>query len=105
MDDAREAARRWARRKRTFYTIVVVYLALSVLWFAIDILTGTDDLWFYWPMLGAGLIVAVIGIAMFGLGGLFGSGWEQRQVDKYLQRRGPEERGGNAQTDQRRPPG
>jgi polyferredoxin len=88
MDDAREAARRLVRRKRTFLTILLVYLALSVLWLAIDLLTGGDDLWFYWPMLGAGVIVAVIGIAMFGLGGLFGADWERRQIDRYLQRRG-----------------
>jgi TctA family transporter len=88
MDDAREAARRLVRRKRTFLTILVVYLALSVAWLAIDLLTGGDDLWFYWPTLGAGVIVAVIGIAMFGLGGLFGADWERRQIDRYLQRRG-----------------
>jgi hypothetical protein len=68
--------------KRSFYRIVVIYLALCVLWFAIDMLAGTDDLWFYWPVLGGGLIVAVIGVAMFGIDGLFGSDWEQRQVDK-----------------------
>jgi TctA family transporter len=104
MDDRREAARRWVRRKRRFSTIVGIYLALSLLWFAIDMLTGTDDLWFYWPMLGAGLIVAVIGIAMFGIGGLLGSDWERRQVDRYLQRRHPGENSGNAQADQRPPP-
>jgi TctA family transporter len=104
MDDRREAARRFVQRKRRFYTILVVYLALSLLWFAIDMLTGTDDLWFYWPVLGAGLIVAVIGIAMFGIGGLFGGAWERRQVDKYLERQGPGENSGNAQAD-RPPPG
>jgi polyferredoxin len=88
MDDARQAAHRWVRRKRRFLTILVVYLALSVLWLAIDLLTGGDDLWFYWPILGAGVIVALIGIAMFGLGGLFGADWERRQVDRYLQHRG-----------------
>jgi hypothetical protein len=88
MDDRQEAARRFVQRKRRFYT-------LRVLWFVIDMLTGTDDLWFYWPVLGAGLIVAVIGIAMFGLGGLFGGDWEQRQVDKYLERRGEGENGAN----------
>jgi hypothetical protein len=88
MGDAREEARRWVRRKRIFYTIVGVYLALSVFWFAIDVLTGGDDLWFYWPMLGAGLGVVVTGILMFGIGGLFGADWERREVDKYLERRG-----------------
>jgi hypothetical protein len=103
MDDRREEARRWVRRKRKFYTILVVYVALCVIWFAVDMLTGTDDLWFYWPVLGAGVIVAVIGIAMFGIGGLFGGDWERRQMDTYLQRRGPEEDSGNAQAD-RLPP-
>jgi TctA family transporter len=87
MDDRREQARRFVQRKRRFYTILIVYLALSLLWFTIDMLTGTDDLWFYWPVLGAGLIVAVIGIAMFGIGGLFPADWERRQLDKYLERR------------------
>jgi hypothetical protein len=87
MDNRQEEARRFVQRKRRFYTILIVYLALSLLWFTLDMLTGTDDLWFYWPVLGAGLIVAVIGIAMFGIGGLFPAGWERRQVDRYLERR------------------
>src|SRR3712207_3192255 len=87
MDDAREEARRRVRRKGNFYRVVVAYLALCVLWFAIDMLTGPDDLWFHWPVLGAGIIVALIGITMFGVGGLFGSDWERQQVDKYLDRR------------------
>ena len=105
MDDRQQAARRLVRRKRRFYTILAIYLALCLLWFAIDLLTGTDDLWFYWPVLGAGLIVAVIGIAMFGIGGLFPADWERRQVDKYLERRGPEDNGGNAQANHRPPRG
>jgi polyferredoxin len=104
MDDRREEARRVVQRKRRFYTILVVYLALCLLWFVIDMLTGTDDLWFYWPVLGAGLIVAVIGIAMFGISGLFGADWERRQVDRYLERRGPGDNSGNAQADNRPPP-
>jgi 2TM domain len=104
MDDRQQAAHRFVQRKRRFYTVLVVYLALSLLWFVIDLLTGTDDLWFYWPVLGAGLIVAVIGIAMFGIGGLFGADWERRQVDRYLERRGPEDNSENAQA-HRPPPG
>ena len=70
MGDAQEDTRRWVRRKQNFYIIIVIYLALSVLWFTIDMLSGTDDFWFYWPMLGAGVIVAIIGIAMFGISGI-----------------------------------
>jgi polyferredoxin len=86
MDRSQEDARRWVRRKRIFYTIIVIYLALVALWFLIDLLTGTEDWWFYWPTLGAGILVAIIGIAMFGISGLFGAGWERRQMDKYAAR-------------------
>jgi hypothetical protein len=84
---ARDEARRWVRRKRIFYTIVGIYLALSLMWFTIDMLDGPDSLWVYWPMLGTGLGVLVIGIVMAGIGGLFGAGWERRQVERYLERR------------------
>ena len=36
---------------------------------------------------------------MSGIGGLFGADWEQRQIDTYLERRGPEDNNGNAQAD------
>lgn len=92
MDPAREEARRWVRRKRTFYTVIIVYFALVLLWFLIDVLTGTDDWWFYWPTLGAGVIVAIVGISMFGLSGLFGGDWERRQMERYMeQHRGPDD--------------
>jgi hypothetical protein len=82
----RAEARRWVRRKQIFATIVAIYLSLSLMWFAIDMLDDSTGFWFYWPMLGTGLAVAATGIGMFGLGGLFGAGWERREIDKYLQR-------------------
>ena len=81
-----EAAASYVRRKRAFYTVLVVYVALVVLWFLIDVLTGADDWWFYWPTLGCGIIVAIIGISMFGISGLFGRDWERRETERYLQR-------------------
>jgi hypothetical protein len=35
-------------------------------------------------MLGTGIGVAITAIVLLGLGGLFGIGWEQRQVDRYV---------------------
>ncbi len=94
--EAREEARRWVRRKRIFYTILGVYLALSLMWFLIDMADDSENLWFYWPMLGAGSAVAVIGVVMFGVGSLFGAEWEGRQMQRYLERhRGDGDGGGN----------
>jgi hypothetical protein len=84
-----QEARRYVRRKRIFYTVVGIWIALSLMWFTIDMLDdGTESLWFYWPMLGTGIAVAITGIVLLGIGGIFGADWEQRQIDKYLRSRG-----------------
>jgi hypothetical protein len=64
------------------------------MWLAIDMADGTENLWFYWPMLGTGVGVAITAIVLLGVGGLFGVGWEQRQIERYLQQhRGRNEAG------------
>jgi hypothetical protein len=88
MDEAREEARRYVRRKRIFYTVLGAWIALSLMWFTIDMLDGSDSFWFYWPMFGTGIVVAIIGISLLGVGGIFGPEWERREIDKYLRRRG-----------------
>lgn len=93
MDDAREEARRYVRRKRTFFLILGIWLALSVMWFLIDILDNGRADWFYWPMLGTGIGVVVTGVVLLGLGGVFGPDWERREVDKYLRRHRTEDPG------------
>jgi hypothetical protein len=85
--DLRAEAHRWVRRKRILYTILGIYAVLSLMWFAIDMADGTENLWFYWPMLGTGVVVAITTIILLGIGGPFGVDWEQRQVERYLQQR------------------
>ena len=80
----RDEAQRWVRRKRIFYTVVGIYLVLSLMWFVIDMLDDSSGFWFYWPMLGAGLAVVITGIVLGGVGGLFGAEWERRQIEKRL---------------------
>jgi 2TM domain len=88
VDEPLEEARRYVRRKRIFYTVLGIWIVLSVMWFTIDLLDDSSSFWFYWPMLGTGIGVAITGIVLFGLGGLFGADWERREIDRYLRRRG-----------------
>jgi hypothetical protein len=82
--ELRAEARRWVRRQRILYTILGIYAVLSLMWFAIDMADGTESLWFYWPMLGTGVAVAIVSVVLVGVGGVFGADWEQRQVDRYV---------------------
>ena len=59
-----------------------------LMWFLIDMADGSESLWFYWPMLGTGIGVAVTAVVLFGVGGVFGVTWERRQIERYLQQRG-----------------
>ena len=93
-DEVRNDAHRWVRRQRILYTIIGVYAVLSLMWFAIDMADGTESLWFYWPMLGTGVIVAISAVVLLGMGGLFGTEWEQRQIDRYVQQHHPHDRAG-----------
>jgi hypothetical protein len=81
-------ARRYVRRKRIFYTVLGIWIALSLMWFAIDMADDSSSVWFYWPMLGTGIAVAITGIVLLGIGGLMGVKWERREIDKYLRRKG-----------------
>ena len=76
------------RRKRVFYIVLGVWVALCVMWFAIDRSDDSSSWWFYWPMFGSGIAVAITGIVLLGIGGLFGADWERREIDKYLRRQG-----------------
>jgi hypothetical protein len=80
-------AQRWVRKRRILYTILAIYAVLSLMWFAIDMADGTESLWFYWPMMGTGIAVAITAVVLLGVGGLFGIDWEQRQVERYIQQR------------------
>jgi hypothetical protein len=73
-----EEVRRYVRRKRILFTIIGIWLALCVMWFVIDLLDDSRSWWFYWPMLGTGIGVAIAAIALLGLGGLMGTEWEPR---------------------------
>lgn len=90
MNEPLEEARRYVRRKRIFHMVLGIWIALSLMWFAIDLLDDSSSFWFYWPMLGTGFGVAIVGVVLLGIGGLFGPEWERREVDKYLRRRGDE---------------
>jgi hypothetical protein len=86
-NDALEEARRYVRRKRIFYAVLGIWIALSLMWFLIDMRDDSSSIWFYWPMLGTGIAVAITGIVLLGVGGLFGADWERREIDRYLKRR------------------
>lgn len=54
-----------ARRK--FYEHLGIYLVVNAVLCALDILTGTDKLWFYWVLGGWGIGIVAHAMSAFGV--------------------------------------
>lgn len=76
---------------RGFYIHAMVYAVVNLGLFAINMLTSRDSLWFYWPLIGWGIALAINGLVVLG-GGVFGGDWEERKIRETMaeeRRHGP----------------
>jgi two-component system, LytTR family, sensor kinase len=66
-----------------FYVWVGIYVVVNVFLLIDNLITDPYNLWFYWPMLGGALLLAISAIPVFGLGrggrsGKSGRSWNAR---------------------------
>jgi uncharacterized membrane protein len=85
-DYALQRARKRVEDIKGFYVHLGIYLIVNTALFAINMVTTPDTLWFYWPLLGWGIGVAIHAFALVTEGRLFGPEWEQRKLEQLLQR-------------------
>jgi hypothetical protein len=57
-------------------------MVVNVGLFAINMIATPDTLWFYWPLLGWGVGVAIHAFTLVAEGRLLGAEWERRKVEK-----------------------
>jgi hypothetical protein len=87
MDDSKayERAKRRVDMLKAFYLHLLVYISVMLGLLLIDIFSG-EGWWFYWPMIGWGIAVAVHGAVVLVTGGQFGRDWEERKIHEYMER-------------------
>lgn len=64
------------------FSYIVVNAGLAVL----NLITSPGNLWFFYPMIGWGLGVAIHAISVFNLMPFFGSDWEERKIRELLEK-------------------
>ena len=52
--------------RKEFYHHLIAYLTVNAGLCALDVLTGTDKLWFYWVLAGWGIGIAAHAFRVFG---------------------------------------
>lgn len=81
-----ERARKRVEEIKGFYVHLGVYLIVNAALFTIDMITSPGTLWFYWPLMGWGIGVAIHAFALVTEGRLLGPEWEEMKVHEILQR-------------------
>jgi hypothetical protein len=84
--DVRARARKRVEDIKGFYVHVGVYVIVNAALIAINLLSSPDTLWFYWPLLGWGIGLAIHAFTLILEGGILGSDWEERKIDELVQR-------------------
>jgi hypothetical protein len=73
---------------RGFYVHLTVYVLVNLLLFTINMLTSPDGLWFFWPLMGWGIAVALHALRVFGSDRRFGTEWEERKINELMEQGG-----------------
>ncbi len=78
-------ARTRVQQLRNFYVHVAVYVFVNMLLLLINLLTDPASLWFYWPLLGWGIAMAVHAFLVYGVGSTWEKEWEERKIREIME--------------------
>jgi len=87
MDKNSEAYKKAQQRVESlkgFYTHFGIYIIVNIFLVVLNLISSPNDLWFIWVLLGWGIGVAAHALSVFGMGGLFGSAWEEKKIKEIM---------------------
>ena len=67
-----------------FYVHLTVYVLVNLSLFLRNIISSPDNLWFYWPLMGWGIAIALHAFSVFGPGRL-GAEWEETKIQQIME--------------------
>ena len=79
-----QRARKKVEALKGFYVHLGVYVTINLLLFLINMILSPDRLWFFWPLMGWGIAIALHAFRVFGSGGIFGTDWEERKIREIM---------------------
>jgi hypothetical protein len=85
-----QKARDRVQEVKGFYAHVAMYLVANVALTVLNLATLKKNdgvIWFIWPLIGWGVVLAVHAISVFGIGRFLGKEWEERRIGEEMKRR------------------
>ena len=68
-----------------FYTHLIVYIVVNLILFSINMIVSPDSLWFFWPLIGWGIGLAMHALSIYGFGRWFSADWEERKIREIME--------------------
>lgn len=93
-NDRYQAAKKRVEDIKSFYIHLGLFVIVNLGLFAINMITNRDVLWFYWPLLGWGVAIAIHFFVFATEGKLLGPEWEDRKVHELMERGDSEQKKG-----------
>lgn len=81
-----EEAIEYVKNLKGFHISWMAYLVIIPGLYVLNIFITPGYLWVIWPALGWGLAIVLQAFTVFGLFGILGADWEQRQFEKRINR-------------------
>lgn len=78
-------AKKRLEREKEFYRHLFFYILVNLLLFIINIWTSRWYLWCLFPAIGWGVGLAFHAADVFLIKGFFGTQWEKRKIEEYMQ--------------------
>lgn len=79
-------ARRYVRKLRGFYALLLTAVAVSALAGAVNAVTTPGRWWVLWVVFGFAVALVFSALDVFGRRLWLGADWERRQIDRQLAR-------------------
>ena len=79
-----DRAKKKVEEIKGFYGNLTAYIVVNIGLLTINLLTSPDQLWFYWPMIGWGIGVAIHGMKVYDYLPFLGKDWEERKMKEFM---------------------
>ena len=77
-------ARKKVEEIKGFYGNLTAYIVVNIGLMVLNLVTSPEYLWFFWPLLGWGIGVAVHGMVVFNYMPFLGKDWEEQKIKEYM---------------------
>ena len=79
-------ARKKVEEIKGFYGNLTSYDVVNIGLMILNLVTSPEYLWFFWPLLGWGIGVAIHGMVVFNYMPFLGKDWEEQKIKEFMEK-------------------